>query len=475
MTETFELVIIGGGPAGLEAAVTAAETGVKTALVDNFPSLGGQYYKPLPESFKMKAKTKTEREAELLVGMVKGLPVAQMRDTLVWGIFPDEKRGGWLVALYGTDAPKKIHAKTLVLATGAFDTPVAFPGWTLPGVLTAGAALTLVKTQRVTPGRRALVVGTGPLLLSAAAHLIDAGVQVPAVCEASKPLGKAIPYIFTALGQWDRIEEGARYISKMAIKGVPYKMGWTILEARGEEHVEEAVIARLDARYRPIEGSERTLAVDTVITGFHLIPNTGLARMIGCELEYKREKGGWVPVRDETLQSSLPGVYIAGDGAGIGGAEMARLEGRMVGLASAVQTGHLTHDQAGSVYARLKHGLAHQRRYARMLGALFTPQPGLSVLANDDTLICRCEEITLGEVKAAVAAGARTIGEVKMITRTGMGNCQGRMCEHGVSNAILAALAAEKATPQQVGFYSIRPPLHPLPVDVLADAAENSD
>lgn len=475
MTESYELAVIGGGPAGMEAAVTAAESGVKTALIDNFPDLGGQYYKPLPESFRVKGKTKTEKEADVLVGMVKGLPITQVRDALVWGVFPDEKHGGWLVALYGPDAPKKIHAQMVVLATGAYDTPVAFPGWTLPGVLTAGATLTLAKTQRVVPGQRALVVGTGPLLLSVAAHLITAGVQVPAVCEAAKPLGKAIPYIFTALGQWGRIEEGAKYISKMVAKGVPYKMGWTILEARGVDRVEEAVIARLDADYHPVEGSEQTLAVDTVVAGFHLIPNTGLARMIGCQFEYQLEKGGWVPVRDETLQSSLAGVYIAGDGAGIGGAELARLEGRVAGLAVAVQSGHLKHDQAGSIYGRLKHELAQQRRYARMLGALFTPQPGLSALASDDTLICRCEEITLGEVKAAVAAGARTIGEVKMVTRTGMGNCQGRMCEHGVTNAIVAALAAEKTTHQQVGFYSIRPPLHPLPVDALADAAENSD
>ncbi|MCC6147077.1 MAG: FAD-dependent oxidoreductase [Anaerolineaceae bacterium] len=475
MTETFQLAVIGGGPAGMEAAITAAEAGVTVIIIDNFPSLGGQYYKPLPDEFGARKKTKTEREAEVLFKMVKGLPITQVHGALVWGLFPDEKQGGWLVAVHGEGAPKKVHVQAVVLATGAYDTPVAFPGWTLPGVLTAGAALTLVKTQRVAPGRRALVVGTGPLLLSAAAHLIDAGVQVPAVCEASRPFFKAIPYAFTALGQLGRIEEGIKYASKMASARTPYKMGWSIVEARGTERVEEAVITRLDSAYRPVEGSEQTIAVDTVVTGFHLIPNTGLARMIGCEFEYCQEKGGWVPLRDKTMQSSQPGVYIAGDGAGIGGAEMARLEGRMAGLAAAVQVGGITQGEAGGVYGRLKSELKHQRGYARMLGALFTPRPGLTALAKDDTLICRCEEITLGEIRSAVAAGARTLGEVKMITRTGMGNCQGRMCEHGVTNAIVAALTAEKATHQQVGMYSIRPPLHPLPVDVLADAAEELD
>jgi len=475
MTETFDLAVIGGGPAGMEAAVTAAEHGVKTILIDNFPNPGGQYYKAMPDAFKLGNMTKTEKDGAFLYEMVRALPVTLVKNALVWGIFPDEKQGGWLVAIYGENAPRKIHAKTLVLATGAYDTPVAFPGWTLPGVITAGAALVMTKTQRIAPGKRALVAGTGPLLLSAAAHLIDAGVKIDAVCEVSRPIFKAIPHVFTALGQLGRISEGITYMSKMVAAGTPYKMGWTILEARGGDRVEEAVIARVDQTCREIPGTRKTLPVDTVIVGFHLIPNTGLARMLGCQFEYALEKGGWVPLRDETMQSSLPGVFIAGDGAGIGGAELARLEGRTAGLASAVHIGKASEQQAGGVFGKFKHELQAQRAYARMLGALFTPQPFLSNLATDETLVCRCEEITLREVKEAVAAGARTIGEVKMITRTGMGNCQGRMCERNVANAIVAALAAERATPEQVGCFSIRPPLHPLPVEALAEAAEDLD
>jgi bacterioferritin-associated ferredoxin len=170
------------------------------------------------------------------------------------------------------------------------------------------------------------------------------------------------------------------------------------------------------------------------------------------------------------MQSSLPGVYIAGDGAGIGGAENSSLEGRVAGTAVALSTGHLNVKQAGEIYGKIKSELSQQHRFGKLLGDLFTPKQGLISLADDETILCRCEEITLGEIKAAVADGARTLGEVKMITRSGMGNCQGRMCEHSITAAIVKALAAEHISHESVGYYSIRPPLHPIPEGYLATA-----
>ncbi len=470
MSETYELVVIGAGPAGMEAAITASESGVKTAIIDHYPQAGGQYYKPLPPTFTAARKTKTEREGDFLVDMLEGLPVTRVYNALTWGIFKEEQGEGWLVALYGPQAPKYVHARMLVLANGAYDTPVAFPGWTLPGVITCGAALTLLKTQHVAPAKRALVTGTGPLLMSVAAHLIAAGVEVAAVCESNRLFPKGLLYGPTMLGQWHRLTEGAQYLGIMSRGKAPYKMGWSVVEARGTDHVKEAVIARVDKSGVPVPGTEQAEEVDTVVCGYNLTPNTGLARMIGCQFEYRAEKGGWVPLRDQTMRTSLPGVYMAGDGAGIGGAENARLEGRIAGAAAAVETGHLSTEKAGEIYGRIKPELAQQHRFGRLLGALFTPKPGLISLAHDDTILCRCEEITLGEVKAAVAEGARTIGEVKMVTRTGMGNCQGRMCERSVTAAIVQALAAQRVSPEAVGMYSIRPPLHPLPVEFLAGA-----
>jgi len=470
MIENYELAVIGAGPAGLEAAITATEAGVKTVLIDQYPQAGGQYYMPLPTAFNATRHTGTEKEGKFIVDLLNALPVTRIYNALTWGIFKEENEEDWLVALYGSDIPKYVRTRMIILANGAYDTPVAFPGWTLPGVITCGAASILVKTQRIAPGYRALVTGTGPLLLSAGAHLIDAGVEVVGVCESTRLLPKGILYGPTMLGQMHRLIEGAKYISTMVRGKTPYKMGWSILEAHGKDHVDEAVLTRIDNLGVPISGSEEVVKVDLVVTGYNLTPNTGLARLIGCKLEYLPKKGGWVPVRDKTMQTSLPGVFVVGDGAGIGGAENSRLEGRIAGAAVALNTGHLNHQQAGRIYGQLKPELAQQQRFGKLLGDLFSPKPELITLALDDTIICRCEEITLGEVKAAVADGARTIGEVKMITRVGMGNCQGRMCEHSVTAAILQALSAEHVSPESVGHFSIRPPLHPIPTEFLAQA-----
>ncbi|RPI85767.1 MAG: FAD-dependent oxidoreductase [Chloroflexi bacterium] len=473
MSEFYDLVVIGAGPAGMEAAITAAENGVKTAIIDSNPGAGGQYYKPLPGAFQVSKKGQTERNGEFLTRILEGLPVTRIYDTLTWGIFKEEDRDGWLVTLYGPAAPKQIHARTLVLANGAYDSPVAFPGWTLPGVITCGASLILVKNQRTAPGKRVLITGTGPLLLSAAAHLIDAGVEVAAVCEASHLFPRALRYGFTMLGHLPRLFEGAGYTRALLRGRTPYKTGWSIVEARGKEQVESAVIGKVDKDGYPVPGTEQVLEnIDTVICGYGLTPNTGLARMIGCKMEYRQEKGGWVPVRDQTMQTSLQGVYAAGDGAGIAGAENARLEGRVAGAAAALQLDYITEKRAGEIYGQIKRELMNQRRFGELLGDLFTAKPGLISLAKDDTIICRCEEITLGEIKTAIAEGARTIGEVKMVTRVGMGNCQGRICERLVAGAIVQALAQEKATFESAGAYSIRPPLHPLPVGFLAEAGE---
>jgi thioredoxin reductase/bacterioferritin-associated ferredoxin len=466
MNEFYELGVIGAGPAGMEAAIAASEAGVKTVIVDGLLQEGGQYYRKSVTA----SGSDVEKEGNVLAKRLAHAPTAKIFNALTWGIFKEENGEGWVVGLYGPSAPKWLHVRTLVLANGAYDTPVAFPGWTLPGVITSGACLILTKAQHVAPGKRALVVGSGPLLLSAAAHLIQADVAVAGVCETARIFTKGILNAPTMLGHLRRVREAIQYLSILSSKKVPYLTGWTIIEARGKDHVEEALIAKVGSQGFPLVDTVRTERVDTVVCGFGLTPNTGLARMIGCKMEYQPKMGGWIPVRDAMLQTSLPGVYVAGDGAAICGAENALLEGRLAGTAIALQTGHLSGEQAEKFFQRIAPDLARQRRFGHLLGELYPPQPGWLCLAHDETLLCRCEEVSLDEIKAAVANGARTLGEVKMVTRVGMGNCQGRMCERSVMRAILQALSAEGATPDSVGMYSIRPPLHPLPLSFLAEA-----
>ena len=470
MTEVYDLAVIGAGPAGLETALTASERGVKTVVIDHYAQAGGQFYKSLPTAFITTHKSRTEIEGEKLVKRLEGAPVTHLCDTLTWGLFKDEEGQGWVVGLNGPYAAKRVKVHSLVLATGAYDTSVAFPGWLLPGVITCGAALVLLKNQRIAPFRRVLVTGAGPLLLSVAAHLAEAGVEVVSVCETNRIKLKFARHGLTVLREWQRLEEAAKYLFTFSRKKIPYKMGYSILEAHGDERVEKAVIAQVDGNGKPVAGTEQNVQVDAVVCGYGLTPNTGLARMLDCDLDYQPEMGGWIPRRTKTFQTSLPGVYMVGDCAGIRGAKNARLEGRVAGIAVAAETGHIDPKTAEDLYEQLKPKLIQQSRFAETLSDVFSPKPGLISLAHDDTILCRCEEITLSEVKAAVAAGACTLPEVKMITRVGMGNCQGRICENPVSEAIVQQLAGEYSSHQSVGRYSIRPPLQPLPFGVFAEA-----
>ena len=475
MIVSYELAVIGAGPAGMKAAITAAQDGVSTVVIDSFFQAGGQYFMQAPIEYKPLGQTQTEKTGKELIQRFSSSPLTIFKSTLTWGIFKEENEENWLVALYGDSETNFIRSKNIILATGAYDTPIAFPGWTLPGVITCGAALILLKSHRIAPGTRAIVTGTGPLLLSVSAHLLEAGVNVLAICESNHILPKGIGHAPTMLSHMHRLKEGAKYMSVILRNKAPYKTGWSINRAEGNDHVEKVCISKVDKNGEPVLASQVELQVDLVVSGYSLTPNTGLARMIGCELVYQAEKGGWVPNRNEKMQSSIPGIFIVGDGAGIGGAENAEIEGQIAGNEIALKTGHISIQTAQERYHELQPGLRNQKRFGKLYSDLFTPQPGLISLADDDTILCRCEEVTLGEVKKAVAMGAKTIGEVKMITRSGMGNCQGRMCEHSITSAIVNALSTELATFKTVGFNSIRPPLHPLPVNFLADVQKELD
>ncbi len=267
MTEQVELAVVGAGPAGIEAALAAAQAGVNVTLIDGYPWPGGQYFKQVPAAFRADDRTRHQHEAAALLERLRLSDVRFLPDTDVWGAFPAPD-GGWELDLshrdgarYGPSDPSRVVAPALVLATGAHDRPLAFPGWDLPGVMTAGAAQTLVKSQRVLPGRRVLLSGTGPLQLAVAASLARAGAEVVAILEGLAPTPRALLPLTALWGQWPRLAEGWDYGRVLASARVPYRFGRSVVEARGHDEVEEAVIARIDPEWQPIPGTEQTVAV----------------------------------------------------------------------------------------------------------------------------------------------------------------------------------------------------------------------
>jgi len=452
--------VVGAGPAGLAAAIELARAGVATDLYDENPAPGGQIYRQPPPPLRPAGGAPTGAGAALLAELREaGARVRVHPGAVVWGLFPPRTLAVWegaTTAQAATDA--------VVLATGAYDRPVPLPGWTLPGVYTAGASQVLVKSQGVLPGRRVLVAGTGPLLAIVAAQLAGAGAHVVALLEAAS--ARAVLAAAPALWrQWGVAADAWRAWRALRRARIRVRTGHTVARILGEAGVEGAVTVRLDADWRPVPGSETTVAVDAVCLGFGLVPSTELAALAGCAHRYAPEAGGWVPVCSEDGETSVPGVYVAGDGGGIGGARAAVVEGRIAGLAAAARLGALSPATAAARLAPLRARRRGLRRAAAALGRAGRVRDGLAALVTPDTLVCRCEEVTAAEVTSVLEEGAADLAEVKRMTRAGMGLCQGRMCGPG-----LAALFARRTGQPVDGLapLSVRPPVKPVPLDVLA-------
>jgi hypothetical protein len=330
--------------------------------------------------------------------------------------------------------------------------------------MTAGAAQTLVKQQQVLPGKEILLIGSGPFLLPVAKYLIAGGARVRAVLEATHPRQWA-PHAARLWGHSARMREGWDYLKSLRKAHVPLRYGWIIVRAEGREEVERAIVARCDSQWRPIPGTERALSVDTICLGYGFLPSIQLTRLLGCAHEYRARDGGWLPSHDASMETTVPGVYVAGEVAGIGGSYAARAEGRLAGLAAARQ---LNFNVAEADLEAARRERAHHRKFAALVNELFEPRPGLyDLMASDDVMVCRCEEVTAGQIRACLSGWTANVNVIKAMTRAGMGPCQSRIC--GGLVAELVARGTGKR-PDQVDYFHVRPPLKPLPLPILAQA-----
>ncbi len=466
------LVVIGGGPAGMAAAIEASRAGLECTLLDEAPALGGQIYRQLPPQFRARDRASLgkdfERGERLRAEFASAARhVEVLSGASVSGIW------GRQIVWSRQDASGVIEAERIVLATGAYDRPVPFPGWTLPGVMTAGGAQALVKTMRVRPGRRALVAGTGPLLLVVAAQLHAADVEVVAVLEAGRPKVS----LRAAAKVWRETEllaDAARYLWTLRRARIPLLFNHTIFEAHGSAEVDGASYGPVDPEtWQPIRDRARRVDVDLVVVGFGFVPNTELSELAGCEHAYVHDVGGWVPERDpETLETSVPGVFAVGDGAGVAGALVAVEEGRVAGIAAAEQAGALSAAEARARRARPLERLRSLSRVREVLDEVSRLRPGLCDLVHQETLACRCEEVRVREVHAALDEGARDLQAIKLLTRLGMGPCQGRNCGPSMAMHCAGVLGC---SPAELGRIRPRPPVKPVTVGAFASMRGPAD
>jgi NADPH-dependent 2,4-dienoyl-CoA reductase/sulfur reductase-like enzyme len=394
------VVIVGAGPAGLAAAEHALRAGARVTVLDQSDAPGGQYHRTLYGA----------RQAgfESLLSRCEWWP-----ESTVWALEATGARLRIHVLRGPADGSGRerhtLEPDALILATGAHDRTLPFPGWQLPGVFTAGAAQALAKGERVAVGRRVLVAGAGPFLLPVAESLLGVGADVVAVLEANPAA--------TVLKGWGvgvrKTGELVRYAATLVRHRVPYHLGRAVVEARGDDRVREVVTARVRADRSVVPGTERTYEVDAVCVGHGFTPQPELAVAAGCVLD-----GGFVGV-DSAQRTSVTTVFAAGEITGIGGADAARAEGAVAGCVAA----------GGTPSRDLLRERDRTRAFARRLKTAHPIGAGWPGWLRDDTIVCRCEETSYQELKTA-AADPATPGPhaLKLGTRAGLGPCQGRIC-----------------------------------------------
>ncbi len=455
-----DIVIVGAGPAGVAAAVTAAKAGAQVTLIEEYDQPGGQYFKQPhsainPDSFPPSLAGNIQKGRELLAGLSQ--PNIDLRcNTLVWNVTPDRT-----LKIYGPDGSDELQARQLIIASGAYERVMPFPGWTLPGVMTVGGAQLLLKGQGLLAGQRLLLAGTGPLLQLAGVQLLDAGAEVAAIVEL-QPRKKFLTQAPKFWGHWDKVGQGLGYQRQLKKAGVPIKYGSAVVRALGQQEVEGAVIAGVDKTGRPT-GKEEQFAVDTICLNFGFIPTTELTRLAGCQHYFDPHFSSLATVTNEDMETSQSGIFAVGEVRGIGGVDVALLEGRIAGLAAARQAGYNL-DISDKDEQNMRQEWQRARSVVETLGAMFTVKPGLCELASDEVLVCRCEEVTAGQIRTAVRAGVTTLNGLKPWTRVGMGHCQGRIC-----GPILAQIVAYEAglEVETVGDFTIRPPIKPIPMEAI--------
>lgn len=452
--ELAQPVIVGAGPAGIRAAQTLVAHGLRPVLIDEAARAGGQIYRRPPKHFERLAATLYGTEAARATSLhtaIDGLHdrIDYLPDSLVWNA-----QHGILDVLHGkTNTAHSVPYQRLIVATGATDRVLPVPGWTLPGVYTLGGAQVALKFQGCAIGERVVFMGTGPLLYLVAYQYAKAGANVVAVLDTARLA--------------DQIAAAPKMLTQPAVfaKGV-YYVGW--LRAHGMALHSGVRPVRIDGDHRVSSVTfqdgkrERTLACDAVAFGYALRSETQLADLLGCRFAFAPMQRAHLPVRDAAGRSSVDGVYLAGDGAGIMGADPAEWAGERAALALLADHG-VTVDNARATELETK--LARLAPFRHGLERAFPFPTDWAAHAPDDLIVCRCENITAGTLRDTVReTGADEMNRLKALSRIGMGRCQGRMC--AIAATEILAHATGRSV-EEVGRLRGQAPIKPIPMVLL--------
>jgi thioredoxin reductase len=425
-----DVAILGAGPAGAAAAVEASARGLRTLVVDEQVAAGGQVYRTSPPLRSGDADGDRLRAA--LAASTAELRLAHR----LWNVERDD--GGYRLFAVGPQGPLEWRTRALIVASGAQERFIPFPGWDLPGVMGLAAATILLKSQQLLPGRNVVVAGTGPLLYAVAHGILEGGGGVAALVDAKPRSAWWTPAL---LARPDLMRRGMAWMSALRRARVPILRASTI----------DAVTRDGDAMTATVNG--HAVACDAVCCGFGLMPSTDVTRLLGASHAFDAALGGWHVVVDDAQRCDLPGLFAAGDVAGIRGAASAPLQGRIAAqaIAGVATTGRSERERAS--------------RFGRAMTRVAQVDDRAIASIPAGVTMCVCERLSRATIEAAIDDGCVTVNDVKGATRCGMGPCGGRMCEDAVARLIAVKTSRTRA---EIGMATGRPPLRPVPLDAIA-------
>ena len=453
MTADYQLAVIGGGPAGLAAAVNASDHGIRVALFDDQPQPGGQIYRNLENSSVDPAILGPDyAQGATLLRALRDSSVDYYPQASVW--YLDRQRQ---IGVLQPQGSRCVSAERIVIACGAQERPMPFPGWDKPGVMTAGAAQTLLKSNALLPDDGVVLAGRGPLMLLLAQQLIRAGVRIGALLETTAPGSwrRAAKHLPGALKASDYLFKGWEMMRTIRKAGVPRFRHVENLRAEGGE--------RLSAVSFRSNGVDHRIETQLLLTHDGVIPEVQMAQSADCRLDWNEQQQCWHTRVNRWGESSQNGIFIAGDACGIGGAIVGQVSGQLAGLQIAHQLGFLERGERDKLAEPLQRRRRRHLAIRPFLDAWFG-HPG-SEPVEDDTLICRCEGVEAAEIRAVIALGCPGPNQAKAFTRCGMGACQGRFCASSVERLFAQQL---DVSPAEIGRYRARPPLKPVTLGQLA-------
>ena len=452
----YDVIVIGAGPSGVSSAINCAKKGLTVLIVDLNSNTGGQIYRAPPKTYKNVSKKLEENEIQKnLSDQIKKYKIETAYNHTVWQVSP-----GFKVNAFNETSTIEWQSKSLIIATGTYEKIIPFEGWTIPGVIGLAACTVIIKAHHFIPSKKIILAGNGPLLMLVAYYIIKFGGKIDAIVDTSSKIDW-IKSTLSLMTNPKNFRDGIKWVFKILLNRIPIYSNSTIEKAFEVDGGIKVILRNLKT------GKTKNIISETIAIGHGLIPSTDITRLLRADHIYDEQKGGWIAKVDRFLRSSVSGVYLAGDGAGISGALAASDKGLLASLALLFDKKIITQNEFDHDSHKILKKLDKYDMFAKAISKLNSTPKKLIKNIENGTVICRCEDITKGEILRAVDQGARDINQIKSWTRLGMGPCQGRTCQYSTSKIVAEYLNCEI---DDLGYLAGRSPIRPVPLDrVIGD------